>query len=104
MGSVLESCGIVWNWCGIRLRLLRGLHSTFVRALVRYNGEGGLRGGNFPRRMFRVSNSCETCHTIFRLLCEINLRRNSAKFLVQQLPEHLETGYGGICGLRGHVR
>ena len=34
----------------------------------------------------------------FRLLCKRNLLRNLAKCLVQQLPEHLETGYGGGCG------
>ena len=55
-------------------------------------GGGDFAVGIFRRGIFRGSSLCEICHTIFRLLCEINPLRNLAKFLVQQLPEHLETG------------
>ena len=71
---------------------------------IREGGGGGTSAGILRRGIFRVSNPCEISHTIFRRLCEINPLRNLAKCLVQQLPEHLETGYGGPCGSRGGVR
>ena len=55
---------------------------------LKIQGGGGLMAGIFRRGIFRVSNLCEISHGISRPLCEINPLRNSAKCLVQQLPEH----------------
>ena len=51
-------------------------------------GGGDFAAGLFRRGIFRISNSCEISHVIFRPLCKINPLRNLAKCLVQQLPEH----------------
>ena len=59
---------------------------------------GGDLAGIFRCGIFCVSNLFKISHTIFRLLDKINPLRNLAKFLVQQLPEHLETGYSGNGG------
>ena len=51
------------------------------------NCEGGdFAAGILRRGIFRVSNSREIYHTISAPMYEINLLRNLAKFLVQQLP------------------
>ena len=44
-------------------------------------GGGGVAAGLFRRGIFRISNSCEISHVIFRPLCEINPLRNLAKCL-----------------------
>ena len=70
----------------------------FLWAINDPGGGGDFAAGIFRRGTFRVSNSREISHPIFMPLCEIRPLRKVAKFLVQQLPEHLETVYGGIRG------
>ena len=90
---------------GCPLPGLRGRSSSLrvTSAAAGRGGGGGFAVGVFLCGIFRVSNWCEISNTTFRLLYEINPLRNLATFLVQQLPEHLETGYGRICGSRGDV-
>ena len=69
-----------------------------------YRGGGGLCGGNFSLwDIWRFKFAQNFPHD-FKAVCEVNPLQNLAKCLVQQLPEHLETGYGGARGSRGRVR
>ena len=69
------------------------LVSYFVteRHLWSYRRGEIFAAGLFRRGIFRISNSCEISHAIFRPLCEINPLRNLAKCLVCcALPQELK--------------
>ena len=69
-------------------RHLRGLGDFGFGYL---QGGGNFAAGLFRRGIFRISNSCEISHVIFRPLCEINPLRNLAKCLVCcALPQELK--------------